>query len=182
MTLTITCRESPKEVVMRSNRIKMAAAGVVTAGSLVAGVGVAQAAVPSLSNSNTGVVHLPVFSGPSITAEVQSDGGVLVQGTGFTANHQVTVGLQGLDQGTRTIGEYPTTGSNGDFVTEFPTTFIGGCFPSGASVYAIDSGNVHSNTVSVPGAGCAVPPPPSGGGGGGTPGWNDTPHPPVHYQ
>ncbi len=160
---------------MRINRMKMAAAGVVTAGSLVAGVGVAQAAVPVLSNSGTGV-HLPIISGPWITAEVQSDGGVLVQGTGFTANDQVTVGL---DDGTgRTIGEYPTTGSNGNFVTEFPTTFIDGCFPSGVTVYALESATVRSNTVSVPGAGCAVPPQPSGGGGG-TAGWSNTPYPPF---
>jgi hypothetical protein len=163
---------------MQSNRIKMAAAGVVTAGSLVAGVGVAQAAVPSLSNSYP-IVHLPPTPSPALTAEVQSDGSVLVQGTGFQPNHTQAVDL---DDGTgRTIGEYPTTGANGDFVTEFPAWFIGSCFPSGVSIYSY-VGNVRTGSIAVPGAGCAVPPPPSGGGGGGTPGWNDTPHPPVHYQ
>jgi hypothetical protein len=158
---------------MRINRIKMAAAGVVTAGSLVAGVGVAQAAVPSLSNSNP-IVHLPPTSGPALTAEVLSDGSVLVQGTGFNPNVTVAVNL---DDGTgRTIGEYPTTGANGNLVTEIPEWFIGSCFPSGVTVYANYGSHVQTNPIAVPGAGCPVPPTGGGGGTGGTL-W---PH--VHYQ
>jgi hypothetical protein len=177
MTLTITSRESPKEVVMRSNRIKMAAAGVVTAGSLVAGVGVAQANVP-VPNSNP-VVH--PSSGLALTAEVLSDGSVLVQGTGFNPNVTLDVILD--DGAGHGIINLPVTGANGNFVTEFksPSTFIG-CVPSGATVYAYNNpeggGNngVWSNRLPVPGAGCAVPPTGGGGGTGGTL-W---PH--VHYQ
>jgi hypothetical protein len=160
---------------MQSDRIKMAAAGVVTAGSLVAGVGVAQAAVPSLSNSSS-ATNLPT-SGPALTAEVLSDGAVLVQGTGFNANAQLAVVL---DDGTgREIAEYPTAGANGNFVTEFPAWFVGSCFPSGVTIFANISSHVSTNSIAVPGAGCAVPPTGGGGGTGGS-GNNLTQH--IHYQ
>jgi hypothetical protein len=164
---------------MQSNRIKMAAAGVVTAGSLVAGVGVAQAAVPSSSNSNP-IVNFPT-SGLALTAEVLSDGSVLVQGTGFNPNVTLDVFLD--DGAGHGIINLPVTGANGNFVTEFksPSTWIG-CVPSGATVYAYNnpegggSNGVWSPRLPVPGAGCAVPPTGGGGGTGGTL-W---PH--VHYQ
>jgi hypothetical protein len=156
---------------MQKNRIKMALAGVVTAGSLVAGVGAAQAAVPSLSNSPA--ANLPT-SGPALTAEVLSDGAVLVQGTGFNANAQLAVVLN--DGTGREIAEYPTAGANGNFVTEFPAWFVGSCFPSGVTVYANIASHVSTNPIAVPGAGCAVPPT---GGGGGT-GGSLTQH--IHYQ
>jgi hypothetical protein len=157
---------------MQSNRIKMALAGVVTAGSLVAGVGVAQAAVPSLSNSNS-ATNLPT-SGPALTAEVLSDGSVLVQGTGFNANAWFPVVLN--DGTGREIMKYPTAGANGNFVTEFPAWFVGSCFPSGVNVYAVTGPHAYTNWIAVPGAGC---PAPSTGGGGGT-GGSLTQH--IHYQ
>jgi hypothetical protein len=123
-------------------------------------------------NSNP-VVH--PSSGLALTAEVLSDGSVLVQGTGFNPN--VTLDAILDDGAGRQIFNFPVTGANGNFVTEFrtPSTFIG-CVPSGATVYAYNSNGVWSNRLPVPGAGCAVPPTGGGGGTGGTL-W---PH--VHYQ
>ena len=147
---------------MQSNRIKMAAAGVVAMGTVVIGAASAEAAVPSLPGSSS-IVHLPFPPAPSVTAEALSDGSVLVDGTGFAANHTVTVIFN--DGTGRDIGEYPTAAANGNFETEFPAWFVGGCFPSGAQVYAHD-GTTVSNSVQLPNAGCVVPPPPGGGGGG----------------
>jgi hypothetical protein len=149
---------------MNSNRIKLAAAGVVAMGTVVVGAASAEAAVPSVPSSSS-IVHLPFPPSPSVTAEALSDGSVLVDGTGFAANHTITVIF---DDGTgRDLGEYPTVGANGNFETEFPAWFVGGCYPSGAQVYAHDGATVTSNSVQVPNAGCVVPPPPGGGGSGG---------------